>query len=393
MTQKTILLATLGKFPQIITETLYAIHQEGFEWPAEVIIITNKECKDIAIKALLENSLLENMCRDIGKPVIKHEDVSFLTITEHDNFEDFISVENEIENFIMDAVRALTEDAEQQIHAVYTGGIKTMSTILCRAMDFYGRPFDRLSSIFVSKDFQRCDSFYYPKDQVIDVGAGTLLNAKNATITLRTTRPLPHKGKLNLKKSSAFDTFSYAELIKFLEYSSSPEEIKIEIIENQFNPCINVLWGDIFLKKISFAKGERRGLFCFYAIMAEGYVKNEEINRPIKIDPKKHSQTHIDNARIAAQKVFKLFTNKLMTIEGTKDFREALKDSSADSIQNEEFHAGAFDTYLNNVKSHIQRYIPPYFSIFIEPTQRSSKKLGYEILIPRKNISFHRLED
>lgn len=390
MTQKTILLATLGKHPQIITETLYAIHQEGLDWPDEINIITNRVCKEMAINTLLncpttqKAGKIQELCNYLNRPAPLFNLESFFTISDHNSFDDFISVENEIENFIMEGVRVLTEDTEQQIHAVYTGGIKTMSTILCRAMDFYGRPFDRLSSIFVSDEFQRCDNFYYPKDQVIDVGDGTLLNAKDATITLRTTRPLPHIDKLKLKENSAFNIFSYAELIKFLEYSAEPEKINIELVQNNINPCIKVFWNEVHLKTIPFGKGDRFGLFCFYAMITESYKNGKNVLRPKQITGK-HSKKDKDAALASSKEIFKLFVNKIREIDGSESFMECLKDSSLDSLKDESFHAGAFDTHLTNVKSHIKRYIPPYFSIFFEPSTLKSKP-GYRLYIPEGNI-------
>ena len=62
--KKHTLLATTGASPQVVTETLYAIHHENLQWPDDIYLITTSLGKGIAVKGLLEDGHLQQ-CRSV----------------------------------------------------------------------------------------------------------------------------------------------------------------------------------------------------------------------------------------------------------------------------------------------------------------------------------------
>ena len=56
---KHILLSTTGASPQVLTETLYAIHQSGRPFPAEVFVITTASAKPELMNGLFRDGHLQ----------------------------------------------------------------------------------------------------------------------------------------------------------------------------------------------------------------------------------------------------------------------------------------------------------------------------------------------
>jgi CRISPR-associated protein (TIGR02584 family) len=386
MHNKTVLLFTLGKSPQIITETLWAIHQdEKLEWPNEIKIITNQQCADIAKKALLpggdtEEGKLAELYKDLGiqnGPTLT--DKSFLLISDKTDFDKFIEAENEIEDFIMSKVKDLTNDSSVAIHANYTGGIKSMSTVLCRAMDFYGRPFDLLSCIFVTPDFQQCKEFYYPKDQNITLHRGTKnemkANAKDANITLRKTSPIPLKYMRQLKSGLAdLNRFSFLKVLLFLKISQSPNTINLTFHYNEKKSHISVSTPEYeFCEKIQLPTG----IFAFYAMTAKAYINNKPIIRA-KIDPIQLKDMLADEIRLMYPK----------TLSEKSDPFELL--TRAGLIPTLGFDESNYNTYLGNLRKNLEKDVSSLISNIISPSLEDGKQgNAYILKIPKENINFH----
>ena len=348
MHNKTVLLFTLGKTPQIITETLWAIYQDKAisqdqkpAWPDEIKIITNQQCAEIAKNALLpggdtKEGKLAELYKDLGiqnGPTLTDE--SFLLISDKTDFDKFIEAENEIEDFIMSKVKDLTNDSSVAIHANYTGGIKSMSTILCRAMDFYGRPIDLLSCIFVTPDFQQCKEFYYPKKQKFTLHRGTKNereeDAVNANITLRKTKPIPLKYMGQFKSGlDDLNRFSFLQVLLFLKISQSPNNINLTFHYDEKKSRISVSAHEYdFYEEVQLPTG----LFAFFAMTARAYVNNSAIIRA-KIDPKQLEKMLADEIRLM--------------YPTTPDPFDKLPRKS--SIGTSGFDEGNYNTHLVNLK-------------------------------------------
>ena len=69
MTTKTILLAVTGLTPQVITETLYALHHQGQAMPAEIHILTTSEGYQRARLTLINDDWLKRFYLDYRLPI------------------------------------------------------------------------------------------------------------------------------------------------------------------------------------------------------------------------------------------------------------------------------------------------------------------------------------
>jgi CRISPR-associated protein Csx14 len=168
---KRILLAVCGISPQVITETLYALHQQGRMVDA-VRILTTSEGKDRCLSQLFRggDGALYQLLDEYG---ISRESVEFSVqsvraINDSDGNElKDITNENDNELFLracMEEAFTLTQDPDTSVYFSLSGGRKTMSACLATAVQFYGRPQDRLFHVLASPEFERSQEFYFPRN-------------------------------------------------------------------------------------------------------------------------------------------------------------------------------------------------------------------------------------
>ena len=55
------LLATTGASPQVVTETLYAIHDKNLQWPDDIYLITTSFGKEKAVQGLIHDDHLQRL--------------------------------------------------------------------------------------------------------------------------------------------------------------------------------------------------------------------------------------------------------------------------------------------------------------------------------------------
>ncbi len=189
--KRNILLCVAGGTPAIITETLWALQKKG-EPVDEIYVITTKEGRDkilfgkSSFKTEPDESLLDSeqgrfyrFQRDF--PGYAHNikfqsPESFYILTKketgipspRDNAAEWLDDiltddENEkIANQICEIVRDLCADENVRIHASIAGGRKTMSLYLMTAMQLFGRNWDSMSHVLVSKEVEfGAPKFFY----------------------------------------------------------------------------------------------------------------------------------------------------------------------------------------------------------------------------------------
>jgi len=170
---KRTLLAVCGTSPQVITETLYALHQEG-RLPTSVRVLTTSTGKDRCIAALFGNGdgAFYRWCDDYG---IKRSDIDFApqhvsAVTGRDGTPlDDIADAEENELFLtacMEAAFTLSRSPDEALYYSLSGGRKTMSACLATAAQFYGRSQDRLFHVLISPEFESNRDFYFPPREV-----------------------------------------------------------------------------------------------------------------------------------------------------------------------------------------------------------------------------------
>lgn len=166
---KRILLAVCGLSPQVITETLYSLHQQG-RMPDAIRILTTREGKG-ACNASLLNPVDGEYYRFLREYGLDYRSIDFqphhvCCVTDASGQEiDDISDEEQNELFLqacMETAFELTRDPDCAVFFSIAGGRKTMGACLTLAAQFYGRPQDRLYHVLVSPEFESSRNFFFP---------------------------------------------------------------------------------------------------------------------------------------------------------------------------------------------------------------------------------------
>jgi CRISPR-associated protein Csx14 len=166
---KRILLAVSGLSPQVITETLYALHLQG-RTPDVIRILTTREGK-AAIHANLLSPVDGRYYRFLKDYGISPETIDFSARHLHvptDQFGskyDDIAGEEENEHFLalcMEQAFEATHDPDTEVYFSIAGGRKTMGACLAVAAQCYARPQDRIFHVLVTPEFESSRDFFYP---------------------------------------------------------------------------------------------------------------------------------------------------------------------------------------------------------------------------------------
>ncbi len=167
------LLAITGLSPQVVTETLYAIHQQGQPWPDELIILTTRKGKEQAELGLChprgkqQNSMLDQCCIDLKRPPFGENKIHIKVVPDHHGHpvDDARSREDQeaLADFIVKEVAQLCADPKRIVHASLAGGRKTMTFFLGYAMSLFARQNDQLSHVLITPvEYEGLRGFYYP---------------------------------------------------------------------------------------------------------------------------------------------------------------------------------------------------------------------------------------
>jgi CRISPR-associated protein Csx14 len=173
---KNILLAVIGLTPQVITETLFAIHQQH-RWINAIHVITTRQGKEAINAKLLapKDGYYYRYCADYG---IDTRSIAFgfdhvHVITGDNGIElDDIADEGDNENLLrkcLELTFKFTKDSNTSVFFSVAGGRKTMTSCLTLAAQLYGRRQDRIYHVLVSPEFESSRNFYYPPPQSVSI--------------------------------------------------------------------------------------------------------------------------------------------------------------------------------------------------------------------------------
>ncbi|MGD7034627.1 CRISPR-associated ring nuclease Csm6 [Methylotuvimicrobium buryatense] len=169
----TTLLAVTGLTPQIVTETLYALHKQKDEMPAHIHILTTAEGRQRAKLTLINDGWLQRFYQDydLPMPTFDESDIHVLQRDSGEPLQDIRSREDNqaMADGITEWIRKLTADPIRELHVSIAGGRKTMGFYAGYALSLFGRSQDRLSHVLVSPDYESHPQFYYPtpRSQII----------------------------------------------------------------------------------------------------------------------------------------------------------------------------------------------------------------------------------
>ena len=175
---KRILLAVCGLSPQVITETLYALHQ-NYQPVDAIHVITTRDGKE-RIFAQLLSGRSGHYYRYLAEYGIDANSIDFgpdnihVITDEHGNEIPDIVSESDNERLLgkcLELAFRFTADPATAVFFSIAGGRKTMSACLMVAAQMYGRPQDRVYHVLVSPEFESNRNFFYPprKSKIIEL--------------------------------------------------------------------------------------------------------------------------------------------------------------------------------------------------------------------------------
>jgi len=353
------LLAITGLSPQVVTETLFAIHEGGLEWPTQIKVITTKKGKEQARLGLLVDQQLQQLCDDYNLPVpaFSSDDILVVPAADGTPVDDARTLEDQeaLADFITATVAKLTSNSNRMIHASIAGGRKTMTFFLGYAMSLFARPQDRLSHVLVSADYESVSDFYYPTpEQKKIIGRdGSLLDASAAQVMLAEIPFISQRALLNDALLQDFSTLSYNEVIRAIKLAQEPQSIQVELCYDRYAPRIRV--NDTV---IDFSR--RKLEFAFFAMCYRPRESDydDAIERP--------------TSELSKALVSKYFYLELANLAGItyhpqdeKQFLDELQDNeminerTRKSLEREGgLSASSFDTRKANLYTHLQKALP-----------------------------------
>ena len=283
--KKHTLLATTGASPQVVTETLHAIHHENLQWPDDIYLITTSFGKKAAVKGLLEEGHLQRLCIELNRPMPAFSGNHVLVTPGADGteVEDARSLPDHeaLANFIMTEVRNRTASPDTSLHASLAGGRKTMTFYIGYAMSLFGRAQDTLSQVLVSEGYENIPDFWFPTQseahRYVD-NRGRKLDASTAEVTLAPIPFIRHRRNLPQVLLQSDSTVQFADLVQLINLGENRQDIRVSVdlpaqtlrVHNE-NNTLNV---EITLGLLELA---------FYTFMARATLKGEtDWTRPSK---------------------------------------------------------------------------------------------------------------
>jgi len=173
---KNVLLAVVGLSPQVITETLFALHQQG-KTVHSIQVITTRPGKEEIYASLLSprDGWYYQYLREYGiDPATIDFGFDNIHTVKDENGKEIEDIIGEQENEwllkkCLDLTFRLTQDPDTVVFFSIAGGRKTMSACLMVAAQFYARPQDRLYHVLVSPEFESNKNFFFPPRKSVRV--------------------------------------------------------------------------------------------------------------------------------------------------------------------------------------------------------------------------------
>ncbi|HOK07979.1 MAG TPA: CRISPR-associated ring nuclease Csm6 [Syntrophales bacterium] len=166
---KTVLLAVSGLSPQVLTETLYALHGQGVQVD-EIRVITTRPGRDAIHASLLSrpdghfHRYLEEYGHAPDAVSFPPENIRVVIDEGGAPLDDILDEEDNLAlmNACLEEVFHLTARPDTTLIFSIAGGRKTMSACLLSAAVLYARPGDRVCHVLVSPEFENHRDFFYP---------------------------------------------------------------------------------------------------------------------------------------------------------------------------------------------------------------------------------------
>ncbi|MBW1730587.1 MAG: TIGR02584 family CRISPR-associated protein [Deltaproteobacteria bacterium] len=370
---KNVLLAVTGLSPQVITETLYALHHSQRQVHT-IHVITTRDGKEKILAQLLADGggHYHRYLREYG---IEPSSIDFgpqnvHTITDEHGIE-IPDIRDEKDNeYLLKKCLELafhfTSDRHTAVFFSVAGGRKTMSSCMTLAAQMYGRAQDRLYHVLVSPEFESNRDFFYPPkvSKLIelhdDKGRPLFKETKYAEINL-----------IHIPFVSIRDQLS-SEL---LDAPKDPGTLMLSLIkEEERRLTINLVYGKIIYKTLELDfMPARMALYTFFA-------------RQKKNCPKGDVQT-CGNCRDCFLGVGQVLNSQ---DEITEIYRKLSRTRPIDEMSDTgitQLNAENFMSYKGKIKRDILQRFGPYALKELEIASHGSRpNTRYGILMDKERI-------
>ena len=237
---KRVLLCSVGKRPQVVTEALYAlVRQKGFV-PTDIHVIGTAGVREAVLESLLEpdTGQFHALCKDLGvegKILFDEDCIHIITDRYGKPLADIRTPEDNIAaaNAIVDIVRKECQDDSSCIHVSIAGGRKPLSFFLGYILSIFAQPQDTLSHVMVPEAYENLPDFYYPTQRqqelkVIDHQSlkEKVILARDAEVTLA---EIPFIRLRNNLPGNFLREGPYSELIDYLDSALDPIEMRFDL--------------------------------------------------------------------------------------------------------------------------------------------------------------------
>ncbi len=172
--KEAVFVTVTGMSPAVITETVWALaHEKPPIRPKRIIAFGTTRSRDSVVKELLESGVWEKLREALRA---REDELIFTAAGEHirvfthkgRELSDLRTAEeNEaVADFMLENLRAFTDNPDLQIVASIAGGRKTMGALLYGCMTLIGREDDRITHVLVSEKLERRQNpkFYFPQN-------------------------------------------------------------------------------------------------------------------------------------------------------------------------------------------------------------------------------------
>lgn len=188
--KRKILVAVTGMTPQIVTETVYALHKNHNWLPEKIIVLTTLSGKKRIVEQLLgENGYFHRLREDYRLPEIEFSENTIKVVCESGLELDDIRTavqNNAAADLIVREIYDLCQDDNTELHVSIAGGRKSMGFYVGYALSLFGRVQDKMSHVLVEEAFEQNREFFYPpvESQILNTERYGMKDAKDAQIML-----------------------------------------------------------------------------------------------------------------------------------------------------------------------------------------------------------------
>lgn len=211
------LIAVIGSTPQVMTETFWALRIQRHVPIDEVFVMTTTMGKKTCQQHLLDEGRFAKMLSDYDTdPDTVKFDADRIRVFKDakGNYLDDIRTSDDnrlARDQLFRWIEEWTQDAHVALHCSLAGGRKSMGYLLGAAMQFFGRPQDRLYHVLVTPpEIEMNRDFFFPpvREEQIPTSDGQRISTADVRIELA---ELPY---VSVRDISVFDDESYDRILQ-----------------------------------------------------------------------------------------------------------------------------------------------------------------------------------